>query len=127
MNTGVVRYGTGAVLAAVAAGLLVSSGLAPAASGAAPAALSGTVQVRPHADLITCGFLTSVRVRGQLMDAGECIGSLGGPARGTETYRAGSLGRAALVSDAKGCLADHHLELREAARNCPIAAVGVVR
>jgi hypothetical protein len=121
MNTCMVRYGAGAVLAAVAAGLLVSSGVAPAALG-------GSASVWPHSDTTACGYLASVRARGQLINAGECTGtpvSRGIPARGTQTYRAGRLGRAALIPDARGCLADHHLELREATRSCPVVAVTV--
>jgi hypothetical protein len=118
MITFVLRYGAGAVLAAVAAGLLVSSGPVPAAP-------SGAASVRPHADVTTCGFLASVRARGQLINAGECTGTPA-PRHGTETYRADRLGRATLVPDAQGCLAGRHLEFREATRSCPVTAAGAV-
>ena len=121
MNTGLVRYGAGALLAAVTAGLLVSSGVAHAALG-------GAASVRPHgshAGVTTCVFPASVRARGELVNAGECTGTPGSPGGATETHPAGRPGYAVLGPDARACLVAHHPERRELARSCPVAGVFV--
>ena len=122
MNTGLVRYGAGAVLAAAAAGLLVSSGVARAAPG-------GSATVRPSGSRggpATCVFPASVRARGELINAGECAGTPGAPGRVTEIYPA-QRGNVVLDPDSRSCLVTHHPERRQLTRSCPVASVAVLR
>jgi len=118
MRTRLVRYGAGAVLAALAAGLLVSSGVAHAALGG-----SGNVSPRAGDSGVTgCVFPASVRARGEMINAGECAGTPGSPGRAAETYPVGRPGPAVLDPRGRACLGNHP-ERRGLARGCPVAAV----
>jgi hypothetical protein len=130
MRTGWVRYSAGVVLVAAAAGLLVSSGPADGQTLTAGGPVSGS-PLRSQTGVTTCRFPALERVGGHVMAAGDCAGKLvlpgaAGPERATETYRAGRPGHALLASDARGCLAAPHRELRVATRSCPVGAVTMV-
>jgi hypothetical protein len=118
MNTYLVRYGAGAVLAVAAAGLLVSSAVAHAA----PAGSASVRPQSPHGGATGCVSPASVRARGELINAGECTGTTGSPGRVTGTHPAGRRGQVVLDPKGRACPATHP-ERRELARSCPVATV----